>query len=117
MSERLDPDVWVPITLRWRHIQVGETFVAPAGRLWTVVGVEWLRGALAVTATAGLDKGTYEMDPDDTAQVLYPVQEVDAIGVLREQLGARLIESRDLALVSSAVAPQLQPHPLVSPQT
>lgn len=85
-------DVWVPVPLRWRHVQPGDVIVGTNGRL------------IAVEATGGHGQQVYvhlhghalpfPLDPDDTVQVLVPVAERDALVASRDQLGARIAERR-----------------------
>lgn len=87
----LPADCFVPVPLRWRHVQAGDVIVGTDGRLWHVIGitssgrVHAAHGALAVPA---------DVDPDEVARVLVPVAERDAMTMCRDDLGARITERR-----------------------
>lgn len=91
----MDPDVFVPVKLRWRHVLDGDVIVAGDGALWMVTACSSARGGLRVSARLG---GTREfgrdVDPDDVTTVLISVVERDAVALTRDQLGARLVERR-----------------------
>lgn len=87
-------DVWVPVPLRWRHVVGGDVIIGTGG-------VPWM-----VDATAHADDGSWvalaraahdwrgQVDPDEVVQVLVLATERDALTVARDQLGARIVESR-----------------------
>jgi hypothetical protein len=90
-------DAWVPVPLRWRHVQVGDVFFsAKTGDLWLVTAAENRadRPARRVTVAHGGATHTAEVELDDIAQVLVPVIERDALRLSRDELGARLIDRR-----------------------
>jgi hypothetical protein len=88
-------DCWVPVPLRWRHVQPGDVFVGHEAQLWMVSGVgpDGARFRADVTR-AYCGPTTYYVDPDEVIRVLVPVTERDAVQLCRDELGARLIAGR-----------------------
>lgn len=88
------PDAWVPIKLRVRHVIVGDVVIGKGPVPWMVT--ELLNHAANpsryVTVRRGADEVTTEMDLDDTLKVLVAVPERDTMRLLRDELGAKLIE-------------------------
>lgn len=94
MTAELEPDVWIPVPLRWRHVAAGDTFVAGDGQLWHVAQREPSQGQIAVQVVQRAQTSNAYVDPDDVVNVLIPVVEVDAVELSREELGARLVARR-----------------------
>lgn len=94
MTATLPPDVWVPVPIRWRHVQVGDVFVDSNGQLWHVMNTEPGRAGIKVKALLQFWTRTADVDPDEIIYVLIPVPERDAVELTRDALGARLIERR-----------------------
>lgn len=95
MTATLPPDVWVPVSLRWRHVIAGDVFVGSNGLTWHVTEVEPQNGGcIDITCQSGKDQFTSDVDPDDVISVLVPALERDAVELTRDQLGARLVERR-----------------------
>lgn len=90
-------DVYVPVPLRWRHVQAHDVFLAKDGALWTVRQISHRDGGTWVDAGLGLAFHAADVDPDDVVTVLVPATERDAMTLMRDQLGARLIERRAAA--------------------
>lgn len=92
-------DAWVPVKLRVRHLSVGDVVIGKTGDLWMVA--ELLNHATTasryVTVRRGSDEATAEMDLDDPLKVLTRVPERDAMVLVRDELGAKLIERRSEA--------------------
>lgn len=87
-------DTYVPVPIRWRHVQVGDVFVGRDKQLWYVTDIRENAGALTVQALLQFWSRTGDVDPDDVISVLVPVPERDAVELTREHLGARLVERR-----------------------
>lgn len=87
--------VWIPVSLRTRHVIAGDVFVGKDGGLWHVT-----KSGATTDGTWALvvDQGDYVtgggMDPDDVIDVLVPALERDAVELTREELGARLVARR-----------------------
>lgn len=93
-------EVWVPVPLRWRHVNPGDVFLSEAscpddaGTIWMVTRMEKDWGG-KVTCQSGPDVFSSEVDPDDVVDVLVPVSERDAVELSMDELGARLIARRN----------------------
>ena len=94
MIDTLPPDVWVPVSIRFRYVQAGDTFVGNAAQLWHVISIKPDLSQLRIQAHQGHTLFSVMVDPDDVIDVLTPVPERDAIELTRDALGARLIERR-----------------------
>lgn len=96
LAERPDALVLAPVPIGWRHVRAGDVFRDPRGRLWSVLAIGHAAGGLvrATVTRAGLNPAVADLDPDERVEVLYEVPERDAITLVVEQLGARLIEGR-----------------------
>lgn len=88
---------WVPVPLRWRHVETADVIVAPDGELWQVTDTWFGRACKTATAARGRATFSRDVDPDDVIPVLIPVTERDAVELTIEQLGARLVERRTTA--------------------
>lgn len=86
-------DCYVPLSIRWRHVKVGDVIAGQGGRLIAVESRGGRGGQMAVHLH-GWDH-PFLVDPDETVQVLYPVPMAQAMRLTREQLGARLLEQRE----------------------
>lgn len=84
----------VPVPLPWRHVRPGDVFRSPRGDLWHVAEAQTSGGHVAVRADRAGDTFRRTVDPDDVVHVLHQVDEVDAMTLLADQLGARLIDRR-----------------------
>ncbi len=87
----LPPDAWVPVPVRWRHVQPGDLVLAGATP-WLITHVQ--DDGTVVGQHTFRERHHARPDPDDVAQVLVPVTEREAVELAREQLGARLVERR-----------------------
>ena len=87
-------DVWVPVPLRWRHVQALDTIIGKDGHLWSVRQVTHRAGGTLVDVARGHTFHAADVDPDDAVTVLMPATERDAMTLMRDQLGAALIERR-----------------------
>lgn len=94
MTEPLPADAFVPVPIRWRHVQPGDHFLAPDGRAWHVIGFSDERGQRVAGAVHGEQHARRAVDPDEVIRVLVPVTERDAVQLCRDELGARLIAGR-----------------------
>lgn len=90
----LPADAWVPVPLRWRHVLPGDVIAGRDGLLYVerVMPDDRGRTVLQVMGAAGTWRG--DVDPDEPVTVLMRADERDAATLLRDQLGARLIERR-----------------------
>lgn len=105
---------YVPVPIRWRHIVAGDVFVGQHGALWTVVEIRthnvspengYPHGMLGVRATnGGATRFEPSVDPDEAMHVLTPVPMAQAVALTRAELGMQLIERRDDAAGTGAVA-------------
>lgn len=86
----------MPVKLRVRHLTAGDVVIGKTGEPWMVT--ELLNHASNpsryVTVRRGADEATAEMDLDDALKVLTRVPERDAMVLVRDELGATLIERR-----------------------
>lgn len=90
-------DAWVPVPLRWKHVQPGDVIVGRDGRPWSVgavgpaIGRPGQRFAVTYHGTACWEG---HVGADATVQVLTPVPERDAAAVLRDELAGQLVARR-----------------------
>lgn len=90
---------WVPVQMRWRHIQPGDVIVGKDGaQLWMVSGAGEDGGQWRIDASwSYVGTVTQLGDPDQVATVLLPGALRDAMELTRAELGARLLERREAA--------------------
>jgi len=88
----------VPVPMRVRHVVAGDEFVsARDGSHWRITqagDLLWRIGGREVTVECEERAATKALDPDHLLNVLVPVDEADAVELLHDQLGARLITGR-----------------------
>jgi hypothetical protein len=98
LEERWATDVLVPVPLRWRHVIAGDVFIGRDDQEWIVTKNgyhwEWTGWDLFVEREGRVVRAGRRIDPDDVVEVFVPAVERDAVELIREQLGARLIERR-----------------------
>jgi hypothetical protein len=85
--------VWVPVSLRWRHVVEGDVVIGGDGAPWAIVDVDHLG---TWVARSGRREYQSMPDPDDVIEVLVPALERDAVELTREELGARLVARRTM---------------------
>lgn len=87
-------DCWIPVPLRWRHVQPGDVIVGKDGRLHYVTESRRAGGTWSCNVHGyGL---VYPM-PDEVATVLMLATERDALTTVRDILGGQLTERRTAA--------------------
>lgn len=88
---------WVVAPMRWRKISTGTLLVVADGSLWVVSSIEVPEGLSKRDVTVALQRPgrarTYFRDvhPDDQVDVLKPAVEVDALKLLRRELGGDIV--------------------------
>ena len=91
-------DPRVPVPMRVRSVVAGDEFVSPRdGSHWRVTeagDLLWRHAGRELVVTCEGRTVTSERDPDDVLDVLVPVVERDAVELLYDQLGARLMTGR-----------------------
>jgi hypothetical protein len=91
-------DPRVPVPMRVRHVVAGDEFASPRdGSHWRITAagdVLWHLAGRELVVTYEGRTVTSDRDPDDVLDVLVPVVERDAVELLYDQLGARLITGR-----------------------
>lgn len=104
--------VFVPVPIRWRHVNARDTFIAPDGQPWHVTHTWPAKGLIEVTALNGPVKFSADVDPDDVVDVLIKVAERDAVELTMEELGARVIARREATDEDRAALEQVWPAAL-----
>lgn len=90
-----------PVPIRVRHLAPGDVFVSTrdgshwlitsvGDQLWRIFGREIVATCDERTVCTGPDTRN-ALDPDHVLDVLVPADERDAVELLRDQLGARLL--------------------------
>lgn len=98
----IDPATcWVPVPIRWRYVQPGDSVPGrDGGTLLHVTGVGPDGNRFRVDLAQGYGGGTYYVDPDEMVSVLVPIPERDAGALTVEQLGAVVIGRRMIGEVA-----------------
>ena len=93
-------DCYVPVPLRWRHVQPGDVIVGKDG-LYVVAELAPAVGAATTVAVRLVRTRKIEwsgsVDPDEVATVLMLATERDALTTVRDILGGQLTERRTAA--------------------
>lgn len=96
LAARPPADCYVPVPVRWRLAAEGDVFVGGGGALWHVDTIGRGYGTqLTVQASHAGREVKVGCDPDETVTILVAVPEADAVDLVREVLGARLIARRE----------------------
>jgi hypothetical protein len=100
-------DPWVGVPLRWRHVMAGDVFTGKDGLRWTVkkngLKWEWTGWDLLVERQGMTLRAGRSVDPDDVTSVLVPATERDAVELVIDRLGARLVSRREATFDEQAL--------------
>lgn len=88
-------DVHVPVPVRWRVVRPGDVIVGEDGELYMVTAVLVAPRGVELRLTHGKYDERHWGDPDQVANVLMRVELKDALVLTRDQLGARLMGTRE----------------------